>query len=90
MKKFIVCAAFLVALVLPVTASAEPPSEGGYCGASVAGCEAAAEAGAQCGTGGGSGAYGAFGTYGYIHDFRGGANGYQTGLNNSAVCGNRS
>jgi hypothetical protein len=41
---------------------------------------------AQCGSGAGSGAFGAFGQ---VHNFAGGANGYQTGLNNSAVCGSR-
>jgi hypothetical protein len=41
---------------------------------------------AQCGTGAGSGSFGAFGQ---DYNFAGGANGYQTGLNNSAVCGNR-
>lgn len=61
-----------------------------YCGSSANGCEAASEAGAQCGTGAGSGAFGAFGEHGDVaHDFRGGANGHQTGLNNSALCGNR-
>ena len=54
---------------------------------------------AQCGTGAGSGAFGAFGDKGDVaHDFgvnnlgsngAPGADGYQTGLNNSAVCGNR-
>jgi|GEM_PF-775900 len=63
---------------------------GGYCENSANGCEAAANAGAQCGTGAGSGAFGAFGEHGDVaHDFRGGANGQQTGLNNSALCGNR-
>ena len=57
-----------------------------YCGASAQGCSAAAAAGAQCGTGGGSGAFGAFGPG---NNFAGGANGQQTGLNNSALCGNR-
>ncbi len=42
--------------------------------------------GAQCGTGAGSGAFGYFGKG---LNMAGGANGYQTGLNNSAVCGNR-
>lgn len=51
---------------------------------------------AQCGTGAGSGAFGYLGkdinlgikgTYGSSGGP--GANGYQTGLNNSAVCGNR-
>ena len=38
----------------------------------------------------GAGAFGAFGDKGDVaHDFAGGANGYQTGLNNSSLCGNR-
>jgi hypothetical protein len=41
---------------------------------------------AQCGTGAASGSFGAFG---HDNNFAGGANGYQTGLNNSALCGNR-
>jgi len=57
-----------------------------YCGSSANGCEAAAAAGAQCGSGAGSGAFGAFGK---DNNFAGGANGQQTGLNNSALCGNR-
>ncbi|GMV86537.1 MAG: hypothetical protein AMXMBFR80_23920 [Dehalococcoidia bacterium] len=42
--------------------------------------------GAQCDTGAGSGA---FGYLGRDNNMAGGANGTQTGLNNSAVCGNR-
>jgi hypothetical protein len=65
-------------------------SHAAYCDASSNGCAAAATAGAQCGTGAGSGAFGAFGAKGDVaHDFRGGADGQQTGLNNSALCGNR-
>jgi len=41
---------------------------------------------AQCGTGAASGSFGAFG---HDNNFAGGANGHLTGLNNSAVCGNR-
>ena len=41
---------------------------------------------AQCGTGGGSGAFGYFGK---DMNLAGGANGPQTGINNSSVCGNR-
>lgn len=84
-------------LLIPSGAGAAPPNGGGYCGASATGCAAAPEA--QCGSNAGSGAYGAFGNYGDVtHDFgvnnpgsngKPGADGHQTGLNNSAVCGNR-
>jgi len=51
-----------------------------------AGRQQAGLVGAQCGSGAGSGAFGYFGK---DLNMAGGANGYQTGLNNSAVCGNR-
>ncbi len=50
------------------------------------GRQQAAEVGAQCGSGAASGAFGFFGK---DNNLAGGANGQQTGLNNSAVCGNR-
>ncbi|EKD53456.1 MAG: hypothetical protein ACD_61C00040G0008 [uncultured bacterium] len=50
------------------------------------GRQQAGEVGAQCGTGAGSGT---FGWLGKDNNMAGGANGYQTGLNNSGVCGNR-
>jgi hypothetical protein len=50
------------------------------------GREQAIEVGAQCGSGAASGA---FGYFGQDLNLAGGADGYQTGLNNSAVCGNR-
>ena len=50
------------------------------------GRQQATAVGAQCGSGAGSGAFGYFGK---DNNLAGGANGYQTGLNNSAVCGNR-
>lgn len=50
------------------------------------GRQQATEVGAQCGSGAGSGA---FGYLGKGNSMAGGANGQQTGLNNSAVCGNR-
>ena len=50
------------------------------------GREQATDVGAQCGSGAGSGAFGYFGV---DNNLAGGADGYQTGLNNSAVCGNR-
>jgi len=87
MKKFAVIIAAAAALVLPSTviAAYSPPSQ--------------IPQSAQCGTGAGSGSFGAFGDKGDVaHDFgvnnlgsnsAPGADGYQTGLNNSAVCGNR-
>ena len=33
--------------------------------------------------------HGAFGYFGKDHNLAGGANGYQTGLNNAGLCGNR-
>ncbi len=46
----------------------------------------ATEVGAQCGSGAGSGAFGYFGK---DMNLAGGADGQATGINNSAVCGNR-
>lgn len=45
----------------------------------------ATEIGAQCGSGAGSGA---FGYLGQNNNMAGGADGTQTGINNSAICGN--
>jgi hypothetical protein len=57
------------------------------------GRQQATDVGAQCGSGAGSGAFGFFGkdkNLGIKSDPTDpGANGQQTGLNNSAVCGNR-
>ena len=50
------------------------------------GRQQATDVGAQCDSGAGSGA---FGYFGQDLNLAGGADGYQTGLNNSAVCGNR-
>jgi hypothetical protein len=50
------------------------------------GRQQATEVGAQCGSGAGSGAFGFFGK---DNNLAGGANGEQTGINNSSVCGNR-
>jgi hypothetical protein len=50
------------------------------------GRQQATSVGAQCGSGAGSGSFGYFGK---DLNMAGGADGYQTGLNNSAVCGNR-
>ncbi len=56
------------------------------------GRQQATDVGAQCGSGAGSGAFGFFGkdnNLGNSNPNGPGANGQQTGLNNSAVCGNR-
>jgi hypothetical protein len=57
------------------------------------GRQQATAVGAQCGSGAGSGSFGYFGkdkNLGIKSDPADpGANGYQTGLNNSSVCGNR-
>lgn len=50
------------------------------------GRQQAGDVGAQCGSGAGSGS---FGYLGQDNNMAGGADGYQTGMNNSAVCGNR-
>lgn len=50
------------------------------------GRQQATEVGAQCGSGAGSGSFGYFGK---DENLAGGADGHQTGLNNSSVCGNR-
>src|SRR4051812_2478457 len=50
------------------------------------GRQQATEVGAQCGSGAGSGAFGFFGK---DNNLAGGADGRQTGSNNSALCGNR-
>ncbi len=80
-------ATFLAALVLPGAALAQGNSTPGldrYL--NNPGRQQATEVGAQCGSGAGSGAFGYFGK---DLNLAGGANGTQTGLNNSAVCGNR-
>lgn len=90
MRKLILTAALATALTLPAAAGADPPTP--YPGNSEPGIDRYNEISAhpnpdaQCGTGGGSGAFGYFGKG---MNLAGGADGYQTGLNNSAVCGNR-
>ena len=93
MKKVIGIAALLGLLAAPAFAApgTDPnPNNGndnGYHGAGQA------NPGAQCDTGAASGAFGAF-SHGYIpttypDPHTRAADGTQTGLNNSAVCGNR-
>ena len=56
------------------------------------GQQQAIASGAQCGTGAASGAFADVnGNFGFLgqREPKPGANGYQTGLNNSSVCGNR-
>ena len=54
------------------------------------GRQQATAVGAQCGTPGVNGAgSGAFGYFGKDNNLAGGADGFHTGLNNSALCGNR-
>ena len=77
----IVGAAILTVPAIPALAASNS-----YCGSSANGCAAAIEAGAQCDSGAGSGAFGAFGPG---NDWSGGANGHDTGLANSSLCGNR-
>lgn len=93
MKRLIAGAAAILALAAPVAASAANPA-----GISYDTLYGVAADNAQCGTQAGSGAFAYFGNFGYVHDLginnpgsngKPGADGYQTGLNNSAVCGNR-
>jgi hypothetical protein len=71
--------AILAGAAIP-TFAATPAAPGSY---------GTASPNAQCGTAAGSGGYAdEYGNFGYLGD-SGGANGYQTGLNNSAECGNR-
>jgi hypothetical protein len=93
MKKAIGMAAIVGALAFSTAAFADQPtpppgnSEPGLARyLANPGRQQATEVGAQCGSGAGSGA---FGFLGKNNNEAGGANGQQTGLNNSAVCGNR-
>lgn len=88
--------AALLILMIPAVASADGPGNsepGSDRYHSNPGRQQAGEVGAQCGTGAGSGSFGYFGkglNLGIKTDPSDpGANGYQTGLNNSAVCGSR-
>ena len=91
MKRLIIAGVFgATMLVVPLvgTAHADPNNYRGTVsphGPAVGGARTIA-VGAQCDSGAGSGAFAAFGPG---NNFAGGADGTQTGLNNSAVCGNR-
>ena len=93
MKRLVAGAVAVLVLAVPVAASAANPA-----GISYDTLYGVAADNAQCGTQAGSGSFAYFGEFGYVHDLginnpgsdgKPGANGYQTGLNNSAVCGNR-
>ena len=94
MKKTIQFAALVAALTISSTAFAagnSTPGDDRY--NNNPGRQQATEVGAQCGSGAGSGAFGFFGkdnNLGIKSDPTDpGANGQQTGINNSSVCGNR-
>ncbi|SRR6266511_1021109 len=93
MKKIVGLASVLGALALSTAAFAGQPSPPP--GNSAPGLDRyldnpgrqqATAVGAQCDSGAGSGAFGFFGK---DNNLAGGADGQQTGLNNSSVCGNR-
>lgn len=90
-KKLAFAGATTALLLGSLAGAAFASSDTGY--GSQPGHDQVLEVGAQCGTGAASGAFGVF-SHGGIpaaypdpHDRA--ANGYQTGLNNSGVCGNR-
>jgi hypothetical protein len=84
MNKLFILAAMISALAFSSVAFADNPV-----GISYTALYGTAAPNAQCGTAAGSGSFAFFGNFGTVHDLSGGADGYQTGLNNSAVCGNR-
>jgi len=94
MRKVIGIAAVIGGLMLSTTAFAQvtppPPTANNVPGIDRyldnPGRQQATAVGAQCGSGAGSGA---FGFLGKDANMAGGADGTQTGLNNSSVCGNR-
>lgn len=95
-KKLVVAAAAALAVILGTAIPAFAYGEGNSTSGidrynDNPGRQQATEVGAQCGepgvSGAGSGAFGYFG--GPENNFAGGANGEQTGLNNSSLCGNR-
>jgi hypothetical protein len=94
MKNALLIAAATAGLMLSTGAFAQGNSEPGIDRYdNNPGRQQATEVGAQCGSGAGSGAFGYFGkgnNLGIKSDPTDpGANGHQTGVNNSSVCGNR-
>jgi hypothetical protein len=73
MKRPLVTLGCILALAIPAVGLAGNSGDG-------------SEYGTQPGFGAG---HGAFGYFGKDNNLAGGANGYQTGINNSTLCGNR-
>src|SRR3954452_6859001 len=91
MKTFIAAVALIGAVALPNAGFAQTTAPGNSAPGIARylnnpGRQQATAVGAQCGSGAGSGAFGFFGKG---NNLAGGADGQQTGLNNSSVCGNR-
>jgi hypothetical protein len=82
MEKLILAAACATALSIPAAGTAGTGGLADYCTDSATGCEHAMTNTSCSGAGG-------FGAFGKESNFAGGANGRQTGINNSALCGNR-
>jgi hypothetical protein len=84
MKRILAILVFSLAATLGMSglAAADGSGDGDYCGASSTGCAKALENTRCAGAGG-------FGAFGKDWNFAGGADGQQTGLNNSSLCGNR-
>src|SRR3954463_15307050 len=98
MKTFIAAVALIGAVALPTAGFAQTTAPGNSAPGidrylDNPGRQQATAVGAQCGSGAGSGAFGFFGkdnNLGIKSDPTDpGANGQQTGINNSSVCGNR-
>jgi hypothetical protein len=85
MNKLFILAAMISALAFSSVAFADT---GNPAGINYTALYGTAAPNAQCGTAAGSGSFAFFGNFGTVHDLSGGADGPQTGLNNSSVCGN--
>ena len=80
-KRLFVTAACICALAIPAIGFAGNSGDGSEYGTQPG--FAVANANTECA------GHGAFGAFGKDNNFAGGANGYQTGINNSTLCGNR-
>lgn len=81
MKKPLITLTCICALALPAMGLAGNSGDGSEYGTQPG--FAVANANTECA------GHGAFGAFGKDNNFAGGANGEQTGLNNSGLCGNR-